>query len=202
MLSGFGRQAFGDGMFLEDIWTAGNNIFFIRQAMGKNMKRISQNNFGFTIFEMMVVIAVIGIIAAIAIPNIGAQMRAYRFSASIRNLQSAVQNARMEAIRRNASACMAIDLVEDVCTTFVDTNADGIQNAGEPTLNMLPMPEGVDIVAPVAPGNVIQFNSRGMPAVAARIAVRNMQGDFRGIDIGFTGNSRIVRSGDGGATWF
>jgi prepilin-type N-terminal cleavage/methylation domain-containing protein len=168
------------------------------------MKRIHRNHNGFTIIETLIVIAIFGILAGMAAPGMGRKMREYRMSAAVRDLQSAVQGARMTAIRRGANIGFELDLANNQCTTFVDDGANQlVLEADDTILSTLRMPDGVDLYATATGGTVVQFSGRGVlnsPAATERIQLQSSDGLFRGVSIRITGSSVVVRSGDGN-TW-
>lgn len=83
----------------------------------KNIKLNTSRKAGFSLVEMLVVIAIIGIIAAIAIPNIGNLNESARDAAAKRNAQSvaSVLNAAVAAgadLGSPADAQAIVDLAE------------------------------------------------------------------------------------------
>ena len=60
-------------------------------------------NTGFTLLETMIVVAIIGILAAMAVPSFSDQMQQQRVEGAVEGLVSALQNAKAEAIKSNAS---------------------------------------------------------------------------------------------------
>jgi prepilin-type N-terminal cleavage/methylation domain-containing protein len=69
---------------------------------------------GFTLVELGVVLAIISIMSAVAIPNIISIMADYRLKAAVRDIMSNFQRAKMVAIKRNT-----------LCTISFKVSADG-----------------------------------------------------------------------------
>mgnify|MGYP002776555428 FL=1 len=61
------------------------------------------HNKGFTLIELMVVIAIVAIVSAIALPSLNAFIDSTRFSAKANDLVAALSYARSEAVKRNAT---------------------------------------------------------------------------------------------------
>jgi type IV fimbrial biogenesis protein FimT len=78
----------------------------IKGFQGENFMN---NKAGFSLMELMVVIMLIAIMAAIAVPNMGAWLANHRLSSSARDIYSMMQLARMRAVRDNADVCFFFD---------------------------------------------------------------------------------------------
>ena len=87
-------------------------------------------NAGFSIIEIMVAIAVGGILTTIAIPSFNNMREAYRLRTATYEVFAALQRARSEAVKKNNN--YRFSLVEQ--TTYHlhdDTDSDGVIDAGE-----------------------------------------------------------------------
>jgi len=132
---------------------------------------------GFTLVELMVTIAVLAIIAGIATPTFIEMIRNSRARSAATELAAMINYARSEAIKRsnNVAICKSAnpDDATPACTTngdwstgwfaFVDANANGAVDTGEPILRVGRPGGGNVVISSTAYANLVRFNSRGAP---------------------------------------
>ncbi|MHB8150427.1 MAG: GspH/FimT family pseudopilin [Desulfobulbia bacterium] len=158
-----------------------------------NVAKLQQRRAGFTLAELMIVIAIIGIMMGIAIPMMLRYYPDYQARGAARNLVANLQQARMEAIRANANVVIEITPGAFTATgrvggyrAFVDDGAGGgvsknnIRDGAERIIFTVPMPDRVSLTGftgasftaaadplAVAGTRYTRYNARGiLPAVA------------------------------------
>jgi type II secretion system protein H len=70
-------------------------------AMLKKIHSVVKNNAGFSFMELMVVVALVGILSSIAIPNHLRSLPEKRLKNAARNLYADMQRARLQAVNEN-----------------------------------------------------------------------------------------------------
>ena len=89
------------------------------------MQRRTQQQ-GFTLAEVIMVLAIIGILAAIAIPNFLSWLPNMRLKAAARDLYSSMQKARAEAIKTNRDWAIVFDTANN---RYVLCSSPGADNS-------------------------------------------------------------------------
>ena len=102
---------------------------------------ISSRIHGFTLLELMITVALVGLLASIGIPSFTSSLRGNRLTTSANEFISAINLARSEAVKRNQS--VSIRKInggdwEDGWNVFVDLDSDGTLDAGEETIRTYP----------------------------------------------------------------
>ena len=108
------------------------------------MEKITMNhNKGFTLMELITVISIVGILTAVAVPNIISWRSNWQVSGAARQVMATLQDAKLQAVKNNSDA--TINLPEFAGVTLTD-------------------PDGIDGSA---------FNFKGLPSASGSVRVTN-----------------------------
>ncbi len=125
-----------------------------------------RNNSGFTLIELAVIIAIVGVLAGIAVPSFVGWLPKYRLNSSADDIQALVQNARLRAVKENAHVAVLFDPDNDGLDgdylVFVDHNSDWNMDAGETLVARGEVASGIRITGTGYASDRFSFNSRGL----------------------------------------
>jgi type IV fimbrial biogenesis protein FimT len=142
--------------------------------MNSGISRGKPQHAGFSIIELMVVIAILGVLSAMAVPSFVASVERYKVNAVRDELIATMQLARMESVRqgvqvsliRKTNCAVKLASADDWrCgyDLFVDSNANGTldNNNTEPVLKSVVLPLGYGL-RHTNQGAALRVNSWGM----------------------------------------
>ncbi len=124
---------------------------------------------GFTFIELMVTLAISGLLLATALPSITDMVAVARMRAAAETMQSAIRLAQAEAIRRSRSTAFAITSAEPVLNALPAQNGrrwwvQSLMRSGETTATQVLLRSGSEALAAnveVTGPALICFNSFG-----------------------------------------
>ncbi|MBK9571346.1 MAG: GspH/FimT family pseudopilin [Rhodoferax sp.] len=131
---------------------------------------------GFTIIELLVVIVILGVLAALAAPSFTETIKRYRVNSIRDSMTSAIQLAKSDAIRRRVPVTLlrttgcgvTLSTVGDWdCgwQMFVDADNDGVLDSGEVVLQEFTVPGGYHLTNDSATASdAISVTRFGQPA--------------------------------------
>jgi type IV fimbrial biogenesis protein FimT len=154
-----------------------------------------RKNAGFTLAELMVVIAIITIVSAIAMPNMLTWRQKHRVGSAARDILNALQIARSEAVRDDEVVTLTFNFGNDSFTVVdQDGNTDGNTIRNVQLASDMDLRNG-DIDAANGLGAQVRFTGRGLPDVDGEITVmrRNVTEYSRCVEVTIGGNARIYK---------
>lgn len=114
---------------------------------------------GFSMIEMMVVVAIVAIVAAAGAMEFAKRKPVADLNQAAWEITSELRRARLQAISRNTSCDITIDTGARTCSTWTDTDDDGVVDDGEEFTADLSDIDNLSMW--VHPGSTFGFDSRG-----------------------------------------
>lgn len=127
----------------------------------RGFRSMITNKAGFTVAELMTTVAVMGIMAAIAMPMLRGTLPGLRLSDAARQVATDLQQIRMKAIAQNIPYQISFST-----STYVLQKCSG---ACTDDSGNIVLPEGITVTASATP----QFQPRGTAAASATITLSN-----------------------------
>ena len=177
--------------------------------------KLRSNEQGFTATELIVVMAIIAVLVAIAIPSFSTMVPNYRLKAAARNLYSDMQKARLQAIKENTLIGVSFTTVAYPAdgggyTVFIDDGSGGgvagnaVQDGGETLLWSRPMEKQISLIsADIGHVPRFTFTSRGVVdgSQSGNVQIRNSQRWYK-LTVYAVGGLKLETNTDGGVTWY
>lgn len=168
-------------------------------------KRMMKKHNGFTLIELMIVVALVAILAAVGVPSFREFIQNNRLATQANTFLTGLKLARSEAVKRgvNVVVCASNDQVQCAGTwnngwiLFVDGNGDNARATTETLIRV-----GAGTASPLTltnSGNPIVYQASGIASAADKLMMCDDRGDdkARVIMIERSGNTRVSpHSGD------
>jgi len=146
---------------------------------------------GFSLVEVVVVIAVLGTLLLAVLPNMTSWMRSVTVRGAAESVQAGLQKARMEALRRNR--VVTLWLVTPGTSTTLDANC-ALSSAAASWVVSIDDPAGKCDVEP-SPSNdprIVEVATTRQTGVTVEARARN---GAAATSVGFNGFGQVVQSG-------
>ncbi|MEE4601459.1 MAG: GspH/FimT family pseudopilin [Desulfobacteraceae bacterium] len=152
-------------------------------------------NKGFTLIELMIVIAIVGVLAGIMTPSFLSWRDRSKVKGDASELRAVFESAKLRAIKHNVNAVVTFPDTTSY-QAFVDTNDNGALDAGEDVITTRTLSPGVTITTITFVGNDMAFNSRGMangPNSTGRVILTSPGGESYEVVVSSFGRVRLDR---------
>ena len=146
-------------------------------ALNPKLPQQVTNSRGFTLAEMLVAVAIFGILSATAAPYLFAMKLRFRLDGAARQVFSEVMSARMKAINENTTYTI----------TFPSNHTIQIVGSATRTVDLQTLYEGVTVSSSAA---TINLSSRGTSDAASTITITNSTGS-KTVTLKITGSAMI-----------
>lgn len=134
------------------------------------------NNKGFSLVELMVVIALITILSAVAIPQINKFYRTYKYIEYTSSMENLVRWAKMTAMERSINVGLCIDTTNKVLRMVnMGTNRTGICSGAD--LNILRIEHDYISIG----GSGAAFDPRGFAIFNGNVCLSNGESHYKAV---------------------
>ncbi|WDP86596.1 MAG: GspH/FimT family pseudopilin [Desulfobacter sp.] len=144
--------------------------------------------------ELVIVLSMIAVLSAIALPNMGGMIKEYQLRSAARGLVAAIQNIKLMAVKENKEIRIAIRQTggKSQYITFLDANNNADYDVGE-ELKTIELKTYLTLTSNYA-DNEFGFNGRGLPSDGlgnGTITLTLAGGNSKKVVINTAGNIRV-----------
>jgi prepilin-type N-terminal cleavage/methylation domain-containing protein len=142
---------------------------------------------GFTLLELLIAIALIGVLGAVALPAVQRQVERWRIGAAARQVVMDLKVARGRSIVGGAAHRLRFAVPGGRYQLERQRPGGAYAAVAPPTL----LPDGVQIADCTAAGDGIGFRPRGHAITFGSVLLRNGSGDERRVVVDIAGRMRV-----------
>lgn len=158
---------------------------------------------GFTVIELMTVLAIVAVLTTLSISNFISCLPRYKLGEAVTDVVSMLQNARLRAVKENRRVVVLFDpdgngRLEGEYIAFVDNGVGGASEwtrqteAGEAVVGRGKVSEGVRLSRTSFAHDRLRFDGRGhLMDINRSIYFENANGQTRKITVYASGNCRV-----------
>lgn len=148
--------------------------------------------------ELVAVMAIMGVMAAIAVPNMISWRLNRDFTSSLQKTVSMMNRARLVAVKENKPTVILFDIAENHSRAFVDTSGDRAWNPKEDRqIAFYEIPPGVHIskttfpkAGPDTARHYFSYNTHGVPTKAGSLELSSRRGRTNRVIVAINGRVR------------
>ena len=178
--------------------TSSKTCFFPGCSFSRNKPCPKSRESGFTLLEMMIVVAIISILSVLAFPSLSTLIPRNRTKAAARELRGYLQKAKLEAIKQNADCLTVFTQASGTdagsCVGCISSDGDCTDTDDEIIFRLnFNNYNSVTLSNTSFSGDNFVFNARGIPVGAGRAFIQNTAepGYILEVIVAFSGRVRI-----------
>ena len=157
------------------------------------LKKCTQSRDGFTLIELMTVLAITTILSALAIPNLIAWRDSAKLNSAARTLMSDLSLARITAIKSYNPGGVGVRVLfsNSGYTVFIDDDKNNTVDTGEEVIRHADYPAGVTMIVCTFTGNRTLFVRTGWVSPAGTVTLSRGRGSLMNVVVSSVGRIRV-----------